>query len=200
MVSLLRGHRTQSTRTPGPLSQDDASLVVRARDDRQAFAALYDAYVDPVYRYCFRRLGSREGAEDATSLVFAKALAALPHYRDDNPSFRSWLFAIAHNVLTDELRSRRTDHSLAELGDMVSQIPTPEEELARSEEHHTVQAMLALLPPGEAHLLEMRLAGLSGAEIASALGITPGAVRVAHHRAVAHLRAFLTDEGEASHV
>lgn len=198
MVSLLRGHRTQRTQSPGPLPQDDASLVVRARDDRQAFAALYDAYVDPVYRYCFRRLGSREGAEDATSLVFAKALAALPHYRDDNPSFRSWLFAIAHNVLADELRSRRRDRPLATINEVASPSSTPEEELVRSEEHLTLRALLASLPPSEARLLELRLAGLSGAEISRLLGMTPGAVRVAHHRAVAHLRAMLIEE-EASH-
>jgi RNA polymerase sigma-70 factor (ECF subfamily) len=123
MVNLLRGHQPQRTPTPGPLPQDDASLVAHARNDRQAFAALYDAYFDPVYRYCFRRLGSREGAEDATSLVFAKALAALPHYREDNPSFRSWLFAIAHSVLTDVLRSRRPDQSLTALDDVASKIP-----------------------------------------------------------------------------
>ena len=197
MVSLLRGHRPQRTRTPGPLLQDDATLVVRARHDRQAFAALYDAYVDPVYRYCFRRLGSREGAEDATSLVFAKALAALPEYRDDNPSFRAWLFAIAHNVIADELRARRPDRPLTTLDDVASQSSTPEEVVARSEEHHTLRALLTLLPPSEARLLELRMAGLSGAEIASVLGMTPGAVRVAHHRAVAHLRAFLIEE--ASH-
>lgn len=198
MVSLQRGAQPQHTRTPGLLVLDDASLVVRARHDRQAFAALYDAYVDPVYRYCFRRLGNREGAEDATSLVFAKALAALPHYRDDNPSFRSWLFAIAHNVLADELRSRRPDQPLPTVDDMASPSSTPEEELVRSEEHLTLRALLASLPPSEARLLELRLAGLSGAEIARLLGMTPGAVRVAHHRAVAHLRALLTEE-EASH-
>jgi RNA polymerase sigma-70 factor (ECF subfamily) len=199
MVSLLRGHRARSTRTPGPLPQDDLALVIRARQDRQAFAALYDAYVDPVYRYCFRRLGSRESAEDATSLVFAKALAALPEYRGDNPSFRSWLFAIAHNVIADELRACRHDQPLTPLVEVVSPTPTPEEEVVRSEEHHTVRTLLTVMLPSEARLLELRLAGLTGAEIATVLGMTPGAVRFAHHRAVAHLRALLTDKGEAPH-
>jgi RNA polymerase sigma-70 factor (ECF subfamily) len=199
MVSLLRGHRPKRTQTLGPFPQDDLALVVRARQDRQAFAALYDTYVDPVYRYCFRRLGSREAAEDATSLVFAKALAALPEYRDENPSFRSWLFAIAHNVLADALRSRRPDQPLTAMDAVASPTPTPEEEIVRSEEHRTVRALLTLMPSSEARLLELRLAGLTGAEIAAALGMTPGAVRVAHHRAVAHLRALLADEGGTPH-
>ena len=198
MVSLLQIHRPTSTSVPGQLPREETALVVRARQDRRAFAALYDTYVDPVYRYCFRRLGSREMAEDATSLVFAKALAALPSYHDDGPSFRSWLFAIAHNVITDVLRAQRRDLPLTALVDLASHRPTPEEEAVRTEEQQTVRALLALLPAGEARLLELRLAGLSGAEIAAVLGMTPGAVRVAHHRAIAHLRALLADEWETT--
>jgi RNA polymerase sigma-70 factor (ECF subfamily) len=142
MVSLLQGHRLKRMRTLDPLSQDDLALVVRARQDRQAFGGLYDTYVDPVYRYCFRRLGNREEAEDATSLVFAKALAALPEYRDENPSFRSWLFAIAHNVITDALRSRRPDQPLTPQVDVVGDTPTPEEDVVQSEEYQTLRAVL----------------------------------------------------------
>jgi hypothetical protein len=44
---------------------DEAALVARAQADRHAFAPLYARYLDPVYRYCYRRLGSKEAAEDA---------------------------------------------------------------------------------------------------------------------------------------
>ena len=78
---------------------DEADLVAIAKRDRAAFAALYRRYVEPVNRYCDRCLGNRDAAEDATSLIFTKALAALPTCRDDH--FRSWLFTIAHNVIVD---------------------------------------------------------------------------------------------------
>src|SRR5687767_14154323 len=78
---------------------DEADLVASAKRDRAAFAALYRRYVEPVYRYCDRCLGNRDAAEDATSLIFTKALAALATCRDDR--FRSWLFTIAHNVIVD---------------------------------------------------------------------------------------------------
>ena len=96
-----------ATRGPGrPIAADD-ELVALAKRDRAAFGPLYDRYADLVYRYCLRRLGNRETAEDATGQTFVKVLAALPTYRDDGPSFRSWLFAIAHNVLVDVERGRR---------------------------------------------------------------------------------------------
>src|SRR4051812_44637441 len=78
----------------------DAVLVARSKVDPQTFALLYQRYVTAIYRYCYHRLGSAESAEDATSEIFLKALVALPRHRD-NQSFRSWLFAIAHNVVTD---------------------------------------------------------------------------------------------------
>src|SRR5215213_5589126 len=70
---------------------DDAWVVRQAKSDPRAFAPLYSRYFDPVYRYCYRRLGHPEAAADATSQIFAKALAALPGYREEAPSFRSWL-------------------------------------------------------------------------------------------------------------
>jgi RNA polymerase sigma-70 factor (ECF subfamily) len=85
-----------ATRGPGRPSITDDELVALAKRDRAAFGPLYDRYADLVYRYCLRRLGNRETAEDATGQSFVKVLAALPTYRNDGPSFRSWLFAIAH--------------------------------------------------------------------------------------------------------
>ncbi len=55
-------------------ASDDA-LVAASLSDRQAFGLLYDRYVDAVSRYCNGRLRDREAAEDATSLIFARALS-----------------------------------------------------------------------------------------------------------------------------
>jgi len=93
----------------GPTSSpedDDAVLVARAQQDREAFAIFYDHYLDRIYRYCYRRLGSRETAEDATSAVFTKALTALGTYQARPGGFRAWIFTIAHNVVTDVYRDR----------------------------------------------------------------------------------------------
>src|SRR5687768_11186640 len=90
--------------TPALITDDDSVLVAKAKRDRQAFASLYRRYVDAVYRYCYRHLGSQEEAEDATSQIFTRALAALP--RLGQQPFRAWLFTIAHNVVTDVYRER----------------------------------------------------------------------------------------------
>ena len=97
---------SRQTAEHGADHADDAA-VARAQRDPTAFAPLYLAYVDPVYRYCYRRLGSREAAEDATSLVFERALRSLASFRGG--SFRGWLFTIAHNAVIDQLRTRPQD-------------------------------------------------------------------------------------------
>jgi RNA polymerase sigma-70 factor, ECF subfamily len=167
----------------------DARLVALAKSDPRAFAPLYARYFDPVYRYCYRRLGHPEAAADATSHVFAKALAALPSYREDAPSFRSWLFAIAHNVIADDLRARRPVAPIEEAAYISATGPSPEDEVLTGETGRTVHTLLAQLPPDQRQILELRLAGLTGPEIAAALGRSLGAVKIAQVRAFARLRA-----------
>src|SRR5688572_23840865 len=120
MAAATIAHETTD---PATADEDDAVLVERARRDPQAFAPLYGRYVDPIYRYCYRRLGEPEAAADATAQVFAKALAALPGCRADR--FRSWLFSIAHNTLADVHRARRGDAPLDEAAEVVDAAPSP---------------------------------------------------------------------------
>jgi RNA polymerase sigma-70 factor, ECF subfamily len=183
------GTIARETTDPATAGEDDAVLVERARRDPQDFAPLYGRYVDAVYRYCYRRLGGREAAEDATSAVFAKALAALPAYRDG--SFLGWLFAIAHNVVADVHRRRRPEGPLAAVGDPVDAAPTPEEAALAADERRSVRALLATLPTDQRRVLELRLAGLTGAEIAAVLGRSVAAVKMLQLRAMTRLRADL---------
>jgi RNA polymerase sigma-70 factor (ECF subfamily) len=176
---------------PRDSAPDDETLVRLAKSDRAAFAPLYDRYVDAVYRYCRRRLGSREAAEDATALVFMKAMTALPGYRDDGSSFRSWLFAIAHNALVDQERSRRDLLHLDAAAWVADQAPGPEELALSAEAQRDVRALLAAVSPDQRRVLELRLAGLRTAEIAFALDRSQGAVRGLQLRAEERLRSLL---------
>jgi len=180
--------------TPAPITEDDATLVAQTKRDRQAFALLYRRYVETVYRYCYRRLGSQEEAEDATSQIFTRALAALPRLGDQ--PFRAWLFTIAHNVVADVYRDRsRIPWSSPQQAppreeEIEDPNPTPEHQLLAAEQGRSIRILLAQLPEESRHLLELRLAGLTDVEIAHVLGRSHGAVRVAQHRAVMRLRAL----------
>ena len=181
--------------SPPPVAAADELLVARAQRDPAAFAPLYEAYFDPVYRYCYHRLGNWDAAEDAASTVFANALAALPRYRIDgrSGSFRSWLFVIAHNVVANRHRAAgpRPAVPLAAAGDVPDAAPSPEEAALAAEASRSMQAMLGQLPPEQRRVLELRLAGLTDLEIGRVLGRTRGAIRTAQYRAVLRLRGLL---------
>lgn len=190
MPHLRTGSPTpQAAAPPAGDGCSDAELVALAQRDPHAFALLYDRYLDPVYRYCYRRLGSRHAAEDATSLVFTKALAALPRYRHD--AFRAWLFTIAHHVITDRYRALHPEQPLADAVEILDRDPSPEDLVLAAEERHSVHSLLKHLPEHQRQVIELRLAGLSGAEIAQILGRSRANVDVTQFRAVARLRVLL---------
>ena len=171
---------------------DDAALVAAAQADRRAFAPVYARYVDAVFRYCYHRLGDRVEAEDATSLVFTKALAALPRYRDD--AFRAWLFAIAHNVVADGFRRARPVEPLAAAADLPERSDGPEDLVVAEHERRALHVLLRRLPDEQRRVMELRLSGLTSPEVARVLGRSPTAVRSLQFRAVARLRELLAAE------
>jgi RNA polymerase sigma-70 factor (ECF subfamily) len=196
------------TARPGP---DTTLAEIRAAQrDPSAAATIYAAWFDPVYRYCLRRLGSPEAAEDAASRIFERVLTALPDYRPDErrpgATFRSWLFAIAHNTIVDHHRRRRFHLSLDRLmhprGDTPPvQLRDPgrpaDEQAIGREADRAVRASLARLPERQRRVVELRLAGLTGPEIATALDMTHSAVKSAQFRAYQTLREALTALGYA---
>src|SRR5262249_47558226 len=75
---------------------------------------------------------------------------------------------------------------------------TPSGELVREELYARVQHALAQLSPADRELLVLRaLEELSVAEVAAVLGVTEGAVRVRHVRALERLRTLLERAPEA---
>lgn len=176
----------------------EVAIVAAALADRAAFAPLYRRYAPEVYRFCLRRLRTREAAEDATSQIFIRVLASLGTFRGE--AFAPWLFAIAHNTVINILR-RRAEHTIVESIDLIDSAPGPEDAALAHDAAATLWRLLDHLPEDQRHVIELRLAGLRGPEIAVALGRSPGAVRMLQFRAMGHLReAFAQiDKHAANH-
>lgn len=181
---------------------EEQSLFELARRDPRAFAPLYQHYFDSVHRYAMRRLGDRERAADTTSQVFLNALAALPGYRAG--SFQSWLFTIAHNVLIDALRANRPETGLEDRWALPAPGQSPEEMAIGRDDQRQLAALFALLTPDQRNVMELRLAGLTGQEIADQLGRGLAATKSIQWRAFERLRRALdqtvTEAGETDFV
>jgi RNA polymerase sigma-70 factor (ECF subfamily) len=194
---------------------DDLATVARTRHDPSAFGDLYATYYPVVFGYCRRKLGNDEMAADVTSQVFLRAMEALPRVRPDptrpGSTFRSWLFTIAHNCVVDAVR-RSHRHGLTSLespgadGFSIAEsiraadpAETPEALAIASDLHRQVSGMLNALTPRQRQIVELRLAGLTGSEIAETLGISRSAVKSSQFRAYEALRTLL-DESNAPYM
>lgn len=173
---------------------DETRLALRARQDPEAFAALYHRYLDPVYRYCYRRLESPEAAEDAASQVFERALKSIHQFRGG--SFRAWLFRVAYTTVVDTYKRRAPA-----TGDVDANLPdpdpTPEQRSIQREGAENVQRLLRHLTEEQARVVELRLAGLRGPEIAEVMGRKTDAVRMLQYRAMERLRRRLDHDQSA---
>jgi RNA polymerase sigma-70 factor (ECF subfamily) len=178
--------------------QDEQSLVRRAQQqDQEAFAELYEAYFDKIYRYIMLKIGDRTEAEDMTQQVFIKALKSLPSYKYKDVPFSAWLYRIAHNQAIDHFRkfSRQQSSELMEAitPDDPDENPQHQTEL-RADIENLVQAMRQLTR-AQQEVISLRFSSdLPVAEVARIMGRSEGAVKALQHSAVVALRKIMVAE------
>jgi RNA polymerase sigma-70 factor (ECF subfamily) len=183
---------------------DVRDLVSRAaRGDARAAEELLTALRPMILRYCRARLGPVPGAEfaadDAAQEVLVAVLTALPRYRDEGRPFEAFVFGIAAHKVADVHRAtRRAALPTDTIPDGEDLEPGPEDQAVRQGDAEQARSLLARLPENLRELLLMRIAvGLTAEETGRALGMTPGAVRVAQHRALSRLRVLAAEEVSA---
>jgi RNA polymerase sigma-70 factor (ECF subfamily) len=169
---------------PRPVDPD-ARLVAAAREDRQAFVALYDRYFERVLAYARLRVRDAATCEDVTSRVFTTALDKLGSFRGEG-SFAGWLFQIARNAVSDVQRQPLPER-------LPEDVPSGDTELERrlveQERADLLRRLIRSLEPEQQHLIALRYgAELSFAEIGAIVGASEGTVRVRLHRLLHQLR------------
>jgi RNA polymerase sigma-70 factor (ECF subfamily) len=161
-----------------------------------------------------RRLAARLDPSDVVQEALADAARDLPAYLKSRPmAFYPWLRQLAWDRL---LRSHRhhidirmrsvdreragflplPDESALDLASrLVSAGTSPSGQLIRQEIRERVRATLARMAPRDREVLVLRyLELLTNAEIAEVLGISEGAVKVRHFRALERFRGLLEEE------
>jgi RNA polymerase sigma-70 factor, ECF subfamily len=172
-------------------------LAQRTADgDSEAFAEIYGMLADPIYRYLYWNLGSREDAEDLAGEVFLKCLLNIDGYNASRGPFKAWAFRIAHNQMIDHRRrqGRRIGSELRE--DMEDAATPAPESLEEAERAGALRDSLQGLPFNQRQVIAMKYFGdMSNAEVAKALGRSEGAVNAMQHRALRRLGKILEERG-----
>ncbi|NYI97581.1 RNA polymerase sigma-70 factor (ECF subfamily) [Streptomonospora nanhaiensis] len=180
---------------------DLTSLAVQG--DHGAVDTLLREVRPMVVRYCRAKLSRVAGyvhySDDVAQEVCIALLAALPRYEDMGRPFAAFVFGIAAHKVADALRrSTRADLPTDAVPDRPDDDPGPEESAVRVAEAERARALLNQLPEQQRRLVLLRvIRGLSADETGHELGMSPGAVRVAQHRALARLRKAAAAERSA---
>ena len=179
---------------------DQEKLWVEAAlmGDRAAFAALVDAYKNPVYNLCYRMLGTSAEAEDASQEVFIKIYRRL-HTYDAKYKLVSWVLSIASHHCIDRLRRRRLKtvdiEEMPAWQPLVSDLPQPERKMLQTEKEERIQQLLNQLPPQYRLPLIMHYWNeLSYQEICQATGLSLSAVKSRLHRGRIKLAKLMRDQ------
>jgi RNA polymerase sigma-70 factor (ECF subfamily) len=157
---------------------------------------LFREYHQPLVRYLTRRLGDRDWAEEVAQETFLRAVR-----QESIVSERSWLFAVATNLVRDEarkdIRRRRRLELLREQARAEEAVDPEPSSLERAQEAALARKALDQLTERDREALLMREEGLDYTEIANALELSVASVGTTLARARKRLvEAYESLQGE----
>ena len=174
--------------------QDEEGLMRRAqRRDPEAFAQLYEAYFDKIYRYIVIRIGNEMEAEDMTQQVFLKALQSISSFRWRGIPLSAWLFRVAHNQVVDYLRkkTKRVTVPIDKLP-VIASGDNPQLIAEQRQDIEQLASAIKQLTGAQREVISLRFAGgLSVAEVSKVMGRSQGAVKALQHSGIIALRKVL---------
>jgi RNA polymerase sigma-70 factor (ECF subfamily) len=151
-----------------------------------------EQHLEEIYAFFAYRTGSRVDAEDLTQATFERAWKAWPRYDASRGSVRTWLAAIARNLLVDHYRSLAARRERPLEDDPGIEAPAAELDLGLDP---SLARALGLLGGREREILALRYgADLTGPEIAVLTGLGLANVQQIISRSLRRLRAELGRE------
>jgi RNA polymerase sigma-70 factor (ECF subfamily) len=169
-------------------------LRLKKHKDKQAFIEAYDLYIEQVYRFVYFKIGSKEDAEDITSMVFLKCWNYIYEGKlESHDTLKPLLYKIARNTIIDHYRQKQNRvtvplEAAAETSDPSLDVHSAM--VSNLDFQKVVQEKLPLLKEEYRDVIILRFINeLSVSEIARILGKTSGNVRVLIHRALQSLQA-----------
>lgn len=173
------------------LGQPHDVLQQFSQGDLDAFEALFRQHQGAVYGWIVRIVRDPSAAEDLTIATFWRIYRAHARF-DPERSFEAWARRIATNAALDHLRTVRHDTELP--GNLASP-PMPDPEVSDDLRWKTARAFQRLPPKLQVAATLALIEEQPYKEIAEALGISIGAVKLRVFRALRLLRKELRRQG-----
>ncbi len=170
---------------------DDRELITRfLAGERDCFGLLVRRHASPLWATLRRNLRDDEEARDVYQETWLRAFERIGTLRDAG-RLRSWLLSIALNLVRQGHRRRDNIQDLAALSEAEPVVHQDAAQALEAQDEHTfLRSRIALLPPRQREVLDLRMNhGLSHTETAAMLGITDESSRANYYQALRRLRA-----------
>lgn len=184
--------------TAPTLAPDSWQLVTRAQaGDTDAFAALYEQYRAPIFRFVYHRVGDRLTAEEIAQDAWVKVLKRINTVEFQGRDIGAWIITIARNLVADYFKSARfrlerlTGETPSDLTDDDREV-NPDAAVGDYLRSRDLITAVQRLWPDQREVIVLRfLCGYSVAETAAQMGKNEASVKALQYRAV---RALARDE------
>jgi RNA polymerase sigma-70 factor (ECF subfamily) len=182
---------------PGESEASDSDLLVAiARQDREAFAALFERYAVRVKAFMMRSGASAHDADEIAQEVMVSVWRRAATFDPARAAASTWIYAIARNRRIDTIR--RSNRPAPDPEDPLFQAdPAPDGMtlVSQAEREAMVRESLATLQQEQRLVLVLSFYdGLSHGEIAERLGLPLGTVKSRIRLAFRHLRGALGED------
>lgn len=173
--------------------EEEILLLKIKHGDQQAFATVYDTYVDSLFRFVAFRVRTQELAQDITSELFLKLWQYLTQNNEARvKNLRAYLYQVARNLIADHYRSEQKTLPLEEAIDVgITHAPgqlSPEMRLSLRDIEN---ALTKLKDEWQEVVILAYVEGLKPHEISVIINKSPAATRVILHRALQELKKLL---------
>jgi RNA polymerase sigma-70 factor (family 1) len=177
------------------LDNESEILLRISQGDAMAFRQIFTAYSRQVYSLCIKLTKDAEQAKDLTQEIFARLwikreqLGSVHH-------FKGFLSTMALNLVRNQLQKKVLDLSNEDylVSYFKESTPAPDKAMEFKELQCVLQEAVDHLPPQlNRSFLLSRMAGLSHAEIASQMKLSPLTVKSHIARALTFIRAYLEE-------
>ncbi|TGB19601.1 sigma-70 family RNA polymerase sigma factor [Streptomyces palmae] len=169
---------------------------VRFRTERDVGAA-YDLYGGELFGFAFKALDDRQLAEDVVQETFLRAWRSPRGFDPGQGSLRTWLFAIARNLVVDAMRRRKVCEGPGRAPwDVAPEPSSAFDDIDQLLDRIQLgEALERLSPQHREAVVGVYLGGRTCAELGEELGIPASTMRSRLYYGVRSLRLVLEENG-----
>lgn len=162
----------------------EVALIEKAKKYNEiALAELCEKYYKTIYTYLYYRCKSIEDTEDLTHEVFVRMVNNIYNQKGN---FKSWIFTIAKNLLTDYYRKKHNIEQFSKIIGNKTKSNSLEDDTLNRE---TLRLALEQLPQVQQDVVVLKyISDLSNKDVAKIVRKSEGAVKVISNRALKKLK------------